>query len=107
VVHHVGRHSGRAYRTPVVAQPVTGGFAIPLPYGTDTEWCRNALAAGRFTIERSGRIYDVTNPEVIGPDEALPLVPERAGKAWRRFRIKAFLRVTALGPAERDGTPPR
>jgi hypothetical protein len=22
VVHHVGRHSGRAYRTPVVAQPV-------------------------------------------------------------------------------------
>ena len=33
VVHHVGRKSGRAYRTPVLAFPVAGGYVTPLPYG--------------------------------------------------------------------------
>ena len=54
VVHHVGRRSGRRYRTPVVAQPIRGGFVIPLPYGTDTDWCRNVRAAGHFTHRASG-----------------------------------------------------
>ena len=93
VVRHAGRHSGRGYRTPVVAQPIPGGFIIPLPYGTNTDWCRNVRAAGRFTIERQGQTYDVGQPEVIGPDEALPLVPERARQAWQRFRIGDYLRV--------------
>jgi deazaflavin-dependent oxidoreductase (nitroreductase family) len=95
VVRHAGRRSGRGYRTPVVAQPVPGGFIIPLPYGADTDWCRNVRAAGRFTIERQGQTYDVGQPELIGPDEALPLIPERARRAWQRFRIGRFLRVQA------------
>jgi deazaflavin-dependent oxidoreductase (nitroreductase family) len=93
VVHHVGRQTGRSYRTPVVAQPVDGGFVIPLPYGTETDWCRNVRAAGQFTIERAGQSFEVGNPDVIAPTEALPLVPEKARRAWQRFRIQDFLRV--------------
>jgi deazaflavin-dependent oxidoreductase (nitroreductase family) len=113
VVRHTGRRSDRNYRTPVVAQPVAGGFVIPLPYGTDTDWCRNVLAAGRFTLERAGQTHEVGYPKVVEPGEALPLVPERARQAWRRFRIKDFLRVRILSqdPAHpaalsRLGEPP-
>ena len=95
VVHHVGRQTGRSYRTPVVAQPVDGGFVIPLPYGTDTDWCRNVRAAGQFTIERAGQTFEVGNPEVVAAGEVLPLVPERARRAWQRFHIQHFLRVRA------------
>jgi len=97
VVSHVGRRSGRRYRTPVVAQPVDGGFVIPLPYGTETDWCRNVRAAGHFSIERAGQTYEVGNPEVVGPAEALPLVRDRARRAWQRFRIANVLRVRTLG----------
>ena len=43
IIHHLGRSSGRSYATPVVAEPVSDGFVIPLPYGADTDWCRNVL----------------------------------------------------------------
>jgi deazaflavin-dependent oxidoreductase (nitroreductase family) len=95
VVHHVGRQTGRSYRTPVVAQPVDGGFVIPLPYGTDTDWCRNVCAAGRFTIERAGQTFEVGSPEVVAPGKVLPLVPERTRRAWQRFHIQHFLQVQA------------
>ncbi len=32
VVHHVGRRSGHAYTTPVVAVPIADGFIIPLTF---------------------------------------------------------------------------
>jgi deazaflavin-dependent oxidoreductase (nitroreductase family) len=103
VVRHVGRSSGQSYRTPVVAQPVAGGFVIPLPYGTDTDWCRNVRAAGQFTIERAGQTFEVGNPEVIAPTEALPLVRDTARRAWQRFRIQDFLRVRTLDPDSARG----
>ncbi len=37
VIHHVGRHSGRAYATPVVAKLTSEGVIMPLPYGVDTD----------------------------------------------------------------------
>lgn len=98
VVHHVGRQTGTSYRTPVVAQPVDGGFVIPLPYGTDTDWCRNVRAAGQFTIVRAGQSFEVGNPEVVAQAEALPLVHDRARRAWQRVRIQNFLQVRTLNP---------
>jgi hypothetical protein len=33
VIEHTGRRSGTRYSTPIVANPVDGGFVVPLPYG--------------------------------------------------------------------------
>jgi len=63
VVHHVGRRSGTAYTTPVAAALTSDGFVIPLPYGKDVDWCRNVLAAGRCTMESSGELFEVSEPE--------------------------------------------
>lgn len=74
LVKHVGRRSGRAYMTPVVAKPLGDGFVIPLPYGADVDWCRNVLKASTCTLLCNEQEYIVERPEL------LPL--SRTGKAF-------------------------
>jgi hypothetical protein len=38
VIRHVGRRSGRSYKTPVVAVNHDDCFLIALPYGERTDW---------------------------------------------------------------------
>lgn len=64
-LEHVGRRSGRAYATPVVARPVPAGFAVPLPYGTEVDWLRNLRASGRGMLVVKGRRYAVGQPRVV------------------------------------------
>jgi deazaflavin-dependent oxidoreductase (nitroreductase family) len=65
VVHHVGRKSGRHYRSPVVAFPTAKGFIIPMTYGRDVDWARNLAAAHGGEIERAGRRVRLHNPRVL------------------------------------------
>src|SRR5690349_13733354 len=92
VVHHVVRRSGHAYATPVVAWPLPDGFIMPLPYGADTDWCRNVLAAGQGALQWHGRTYPVTKPEVVGAATAQPLVPTWARRLLRAFGVRHFLK---------------
>src|SRR4051812_42640017 len=64
VVEHVGRTSGRDYETPVVAALFDGGFVIALPYGQNTDWLKNVLAAGSATIRFDGHRYVTVDPRV-------------------------------------------
>ncbi len=82
VVHHVGRRSGQVYATPVSARLTPEGFVIPLYYGSDVDWCRNVLAAGRCTITWNGNDYPVGEPELIDSATVLQLVPLSRWKAW-------------------------
>jgi deazaflavin-dependent oxidoreductase (nitroreductase family) len=93
VVRHVGRKSGRAYRTPVLAFPVPEGYVTPLPYGTDTDWCLNLLEAGEGTFERLGRQVTVRNPRVIAADAALPLLPAALRPGLRVADLPGYLLV--------------
>lgn len=65
VVQHVGRRTGRPYRTPVVAVSTEEGFAIVLPYGPDTDWVRNLVAAGSAILEHDGETVAVDHPTVV------------------------------------------
>jgi deazaflavin-dependent oxidoreductase (nitroreductase family) len=96
VVHHLGRRSGRGYTTPVVAWPIADGFIMPLPYGADTDWCRNVLAAGQGTIEWHGRTYTVTWPEVVDAATAQPLLPSGVRWLLRAVHLRRFLKVYRL-----------
>lgn len=72
---HVGRRSGRAYMTPVVAKPLGDGFVIPLPYDAGVDWCRNVLATGTCTLIWNEQEYTLERPEIIQPSEALKAFP--------------------------------
>ena len=80
-VDHVGRRSGRQYRTPVTAFPTTDGVAILLPYGADTDWVRNLQAAGTGTVVIGGRIVPVRAPRVVSTAEAAAVTR----RPWRRL----------------------
>jgi deazaflavin-dependent oxidoreductase (nitroreductase family) len=64
VVLHRGRRSGRTYEAPVNVFPTENGFVFALTYGSDTDWVRNVLAAGRAELRTHGRTVALTDPEV-------------------------------------------
>ncbi len=107
IVHHTGRTSGTAYRTPVVAVPSDDGFLFALPYGPEVDWARNVVAAGTATLEHEGRRVSVDQPTLVGLDEANPSFPAKEQRMHRAYGVRDFLRVheRETAPARTDASP--
>jgi hypothetical protein len=95
VVHHVGRASGRAYRSPVVAIGSATGYVIPLTYGCDVDWARNMLAGDGCDLERMGRRVRLHNPRIVGFDEAAPHLPAAVRPIFRAANLPGFVLADA------------
>jgi deazaflavin-dependent oxidoreductase (nitroreductase family) len=65
ILTHVGRKSGRIYRTPVNVFRAPDGFVIALTYGRDSEWVKNVLAAGGCQLETRGVRYQLSSPTIV------------------------------------------
>jgi deazaflavin-dependent oxidoreductase (nitroreductase family) len=91
IVRHVGRTSGREYRNPVSAYPLGDGFVIPVLYGTQSQWVRNIMAAGRFTLRTKGRDYQLERPEIIPPAQAMAAYPALLRRIMRSQGIQHFV----------------
>ena len=101
-LRHVGRRSGSMYTTPLVADFAQNwdGFIIPLPYGVNTDWCRNVMAAGRCTITKDQVVYNIIEPTIVDAAVAFPELPALLrGTLWA-FGVKKFLKVRIEKPAE-------
>ncbi len=70
ILEHVGRRSGRSYRTPLTVFSTDDGVAILLTYGPDRDWLKNITAAGGGTLKRHGHSFVVTDPRVVTKAEA-------------------------------------
>src|SRR5580692_12000143 len=60
IVTHVGRKSGKVYRTPVNVFRAPEGFLIALTYGRESEWVRNVVTASaspRFPTRSRDRAF--------------------------------------------------
>jgi deazaflavin-dependent oxidoreductase (nitroreductase family) len=75
VVHHVGRKSGRRYRSPVVAFGSADGFVIPMTYGRDVDWARNIVHAGGCELGQMGRRVALRNPRIVAFGAAAVRLP--------------------------------
>jgi deazaflavin-dependent oxidoreductase (nitroreductase family) len=62
IVEHVGRRSGRQYRTPVNVFRRADRYVFALTYGPESEWVRNVMAAGRCTLVSRGRRFELVDP---------------------------------------------
>jgi deazaflavin-dependent oxidoreductase (nitroreductase family) len=60
ILTHVGRKSGRVYRTPVNVFRAPEGFLIALTYGRESEWVRNVVTAGACQLETRGVRYQLS-----------------------------------------------
>ncbi|MGH3581783.1 MAG: nitroreductase family deazaflavin-dependent oxidoreductase [Mycobacterium sp.] len=94
VIEHVGRKSGKSYRTPVTAFSTTDGVAVLLPYGTDTDWVRNLTAAGGGRVQMLGRTFAVTDPRVVPTDEALTVAKAPWGRLLKATGVESALLLT-------------
>jgi deazaflavin-dependent oxidoreductase (nitroreductase family) len=83
IVEHVGRRSGKPYRTPVsvFSAEVDGkpGVAILLTYGPDRDWLKNLVAAGGGRMQHYGKTFGLTEPRVVSKAEAAPHIT----RGWR------------------------
>lgn len=91
VVHHVGRRSGRPYRTPVVAFPSARGFVIPLTYGRDVDWARNLLHAGGGEIEQTGKRVALRHPRIVAFGAAEKHLPSALRALFRAADLPGYV----------------
>lgn len=98
VVCHVGRHSGRSFKTPVVVVEHDGSFLIALPYGKRTDWMKNVLASGTATVVTHGEAHDVDKPQVISMTDATQYFRPKEQKLHRRFGVDTCLQVHRMAP---------
>lgn len=85
ILEHVGRKSGKTFRTPLTVFPTDEGFAILLTYGPDRDWLKNITAAGGGRLTRRGRTVSVTDPRVVTKAEAAPHVTGRSAKVFPKL----------------------
>ena len=96
ILTHVGRKSGKVYRTPVNVFRASNGFIIALTYSSQSEWVKNVLAAGGCELKTRGKKYQLSSPNVVHD-------PTR-----RRFPIPVRLVLGLVGAdeyMEQSGSP--
>ena len=84
VLRHRGRKSGKEYTVPVAVIATDKAFIIALPWGRETDWVRNTVAAGRCTIRWKGVDYDCTEPTFVDKDVALAAARGVTSRALKR-----------------------
>jgi deazaflavin-dependent oxidoreductase (nitroreductase family) len=88
ILTHVGRKSGKVYRTPVNVFRASNGFIVALTYSSQSEWVKNVLAAGGCELKTRGKKYQLSSPNVVHD-------PTR-----RRFPIPVRLVLKIVGADE-------
>ena len=97
VITHVGRTSGRTYRTPLDAHPVEGGYLFILVYGSRSDWVQNVLATGHARLTVDGEDVELTAPRIVGADEAWAVLPDTVKRPPGFLRISEYLRMDRAG----------
>jgi len=95
IITHVGRRSGRTYRTPLNIFRQGDHYYVALTYGSDVDWVKNVRAAGRCQLRTRGRNVVLVEPEVIIDPELrfLPL----AGRVIERWNgVTEVVRMRAI-----------
>ena len=65
IITHLGRKSGKVYRTPVNVFRAPTGFIIALTYTSQCEWVKNVLATGGCELQTRGKIHQLSAPKVV------------------------------------------
>jgi deazaflavin-dependent oxidoreductase (nitroreductase family) len=65
ILTHVGRRSGKVFRTPVNVFRAPNGFIVALTYSSQSEWVKNVLAAGGCELKNRGKKYQLSTPNVV------------------------------------------
>lgn len=93
VLTHIGRSSGRVYRTPLEAYEVDGSFVFILVYGSRSDWVQNTLHSGSASLEADGELIELASPRLIGGKEAWSLLDGVAKPPPGFLNVNEFLQM--------------
>jgi len=96
VINHIGRSSGRAYRTPLGSWEVDGTRVFVLVYGSRSDWVQNILKSGRATLETGGEIEELGSPRVIPGSIARAFLAGVDNLPPRFLKIDEYLQMDVL-----------
>jgi deazaflavin-dependent oxidoreductase (nitroreductase family) len=97
-LEHVGRSSGRIYRTPLMAFRDGDTVTIALTYGPQVQWLKNVTAAGGCRMRLGGERLTLGPPHRLDVDEGLARTPSPQRLALRRLiRCRDFVELPVLG----------
>lgn len=93
VLTHVGRSSGRVYRTPLDAHRIDGGYVFFPLYGARSDWVRNILAVGTARLTAEGEDVELDHPRVVARDDVRELLPVGVKLPPGLLRVRELLRM--------------
>ncbi len=112
IVTHIGRRSGRRYRTPINLFQAGDVYRIALTYGPESDWVRNVLAAGGCEIETRRKHIVLAHPRIVDDPRRdwVPPVVRLILRLVNRFvSVPEYMELTVdgttcdLAPREEDG----
>jgi deazaflavin-dependent oxidoreductase (nitroreductase family) len=95
VVVHLGRRTGRLYRTPVNLFRSGDRYVIALTYGPDRDWVNNVLSARGCEVETRGRTLHLTDPRIV-TDEEQALVPAPIRPILKAVGVTEFMELRVV-----------
>lgn len=93
VLTHVGRKTGRVYRTPISLFRRGDDYLFFLTYGSDVQWVKNVIAAGSCSVETGGRVVELVEPDLITDPELRPASPHVRFVERRIAGVRQYLRM--------------
>jgi hypothetical protein len=68
-IEHIGRRTGEVHLTPVHPTFEADHVWIPLPYGEQSQWAQNVIAAGHSRLQLHDTIYELDEPQIVAAAE--------------------------------------
>lgn len=100
-LEHIGRKSGKRYRTPLLVFTTQNGFAILIGYGLESDWLKNVLAGGPIALHSWGKVVPLGDPRIVDKAEAAPLVKPAPRLLYRLFPYNEAALVLTISSGQR------
>ncbi|SEH89996.1 deazaflavin-dependent oxidoreductase, nitroreductase family [Mycolicibacterium rutilum] len=84
-LEHVGRKSGKSYRTPLLVFHTEDGFVVLVGYGPESDWLKNVFAGGPTALRKRGTVVALGNPRLTDKADAASLIAPASRLFYRLF----------------------
>ncbi|MBA3309654.1 MAG: nitroreductase family deazaflavin-dependent oxidoreductase [Nocardioidaceae bacterium] len=95
-LEHVGRTSGRVFRTPIMAFRHGDVVTIALTYGPKVDWLKNIRAAGSCRMLHGGHVLTLGAPAMISAAEGMRRMPVPPRVILPIVGCEDFIELTVL-----------
>jgi deazaflavin-dependent oxidoreductase (nitroreductase family) len=97
ILTHIGRRTGRRYRTPILVLRRGDEYVIALGSGSDVQWVQNVFAAGGCELRTRGQTLRLCEPRIWADPEmrVLPLPLRWIGSAIGLNEFLALREISA------------